>query len=311
MTSRATPPAGHATPSAASVRRTDVDEESLVREHLPLVGYLVSELIGRLPAHVSRDELTSAGFAALAQAARSFDPARGIPFGRFAATRVRGGLIDELRSADWASRSVRSRARRRDGAEEQLTALLGRTPTPVEVAEFLGVATGELESVQEDVQRAVVLSLQGFGEASSVEERVTVREPAPEEVLLHRERIGYLLDAVAELPDRLRVVVNRYFLEERLMAEIAEELGVTESRISQMRGEALELLRDGMNASLEPTLVTAATRPSGCAARRRKAYFAAVAGRSDYKTRLAAGDLESRPESLAQSRPARTAVTVA
>ena len=272
MTSRATPPAGHATPSAASVRRTDVDEESLVREHLPLVGYLVSELIGRLPAHVSRDELTSAGFAALAQAARSFDPARGIPFGRFAATRVRGGLIDELRSADWASRSVRSRARRRDGAEEQLTALLGRTPTPVEVAEFLGVATGELESVQEDVQRAVVLSLQGFGEASSVEERVTVREPAPEEVLLHRERIGYLLDAVAELPDRLRVVVNRYFLEERLMAEIAEELGVTESRISQMRGEALELLRDGMNASLEPTLVTAAARPSGCAARRREAY---------------------------------------
>lgn len=290
MTSSASPSSPPAGPTAAQ----RAAEEVLVKEHLPLVGYLVSELLGRLPAYVNRDELLSAGFAALAQAARAYDPSRGIPFGRFASNRVRGALIDELRSADWASRSVRSRARRRDAAEEQLTRLLGRTPTTQELADYLGVPATDLESVQEDVTRAVVLSLQGFADSSSVEEHVSVREPAPEEVVLHREKVGYLLDAVHELPERLRVVVTRYFLEERPMAEIAEELGVTESRISQMRGEALTLLRDGLNAQLEPSLVAEPTRPTGCAARRREAYFAAVAGRSDYKARIAAGDLESR-----------------
>jgi RNA polymerase sigma factor FliA len=273
-------------------------EEQLVTEHLPLVGYLVSEILGRLPAHVSRDELMSAGLAALAYASRAFDPARGVPFGRFASTRIRGALIDELRGSDWASRSVRARARRRVSAEEELTRTLGRTPTPAEVAGFLGVPVSELGAVEEDVQRAVVLSLQGFGESSSLDEHVSVRAPAPEEVVLHREKIGYLLDAVAELPERLRLVVTQYFLQERPMAEIAEELGVSESRVSQMRAEALALLKDGLNAQLEPALVTEPKRPGGCAARRREAYFAAVASHSDYKARIAAGDLE---------RPRRTA----
>ncbi len=261
-------------------------EEQLVTEHLPLVGYLVSELIGRLPAHVSRDELTSAGMAALAQAARSFDDERGVPFGRFASTRIRGALIDELRSYDWASRSVRSRARRRDIAEEELTRAMGRTPTQTELAEYLGVAPSEIDAVQEDVQRAVVLSLQGFGDSGSVDDVVSGREPGPDEVLLHRERIGYLYDAVEVLPDRLRTVVIRYFFEERPMAEIAEELGVSESRVSQMRAEALLLLKDGMNAQLEPSLVAPHSRPGGCAARRRDSYVADVAAHGDFRARI-------------------------
>src|SRR5689334_15129313 len=103
--------------------------DDLVRAHLPLVGHLVRELLGRVPAHVSRDDLASAGMAALASAAKNFDPARGTPFTAFAATRIRGALLDELRGLDWASRSVRSRARRVEAAEQQLTATLGRVPT--------------------------------------------------------------------------------------------------------------------------------------------------------------------------------------
>lgn len=279
--------------SAQLLRAERAREEQVITEHLPLVGYLVSEIIGRLPAHVSRDELTSAGLAALAQAGRSFDETRGVPFARFASTRIRGALIDELRSADWASRSVRARARRRDAAEEELTRTLGRTPTAAELGEQLGVPVSELDAVEEDVQRAVVLSLQGFAEGVSVDEFVSQREAAPEDVVLHRERIGYLLDAVAELPERLKVVVIRYFLEERPMADIADELRVSESRISQMRGEALTLLRDGLNAVLDPALLAATQgRPGGCATRRREAYYVAVAGHSDYKSRLTAGNLE-------------------
>jgi RNA polymerase sigma factor for flagellar operon FliA len=278
------------TGSAIDYRR----EDELVRDNLPLVGYIVSEMIGRLPAHVTRDELTSAGLAALAQAARGYDAERGVPFARFASTRIRGALIDELRTHDWASRSVRARARKRNAAEEQLTASLGRTPTVEEVAGFLGCAVTEIDSVQDDVQRAVVLSLQGFGDLTGVEEMAVEREAGPEELLLHNEKLGYLHDAVAVLPDRLRTVVTRYFFEERPMAEIAVELGVSESRVSQMRAEALVLLRDGMNASLEPVRVPKESRPQGCAARRRESYYAAIAARSDYRSRLAPTTVDGR-----------------
>ncbi len=264
-------------------------EEELVTENLPLVGYLVSEVIGRVPSHVNRDELTSAGLAALAQAARAYQEDRGVPFARFASTRIRGALIDELRSYDWASRSVRARARQRNAAEEELTRTLGRTPSPEEVAAFLGVAVRDIDSVEEDVQRAVVLSLHGFTDPSAVEGLAVDQAASPDEALLHRERVGYLHDAVAVLPDRLKVVVERYFFQERPMAEIADELGVSESRVSQMRAEALVLLRDGLNAHLAPELVPVQERPDGCAARRRQSYYAAIAARGDYRSRLALG----------------------
>ena len=114
---------------------------------------------------------------------------------------------------------------RRDAAEEELTCRLGGTPTPSELGRHLGVPAAELEAVEEDVQRAVVLSLQGFAEGVSVYDFLSQREAAPEDIVVHRERIGYLLDAVAELPERLKTVVIRYFLEERPMADIATELG--------------------------------------------------------------------------------------
>ncbi len=262
--------------------------EDLVREHLPLVGYLVAETASKLPGHVSRDDLTSAGMMALAQAARSFEPERGVPFARFATVRIRGAIIDELRSHDWASRSVRTKARQRAIAEEELAAKLGRHPTHSELAQHLGISIDELASVEEDVHRSVVLSLQGFSDAGTLEGMLPHQDPGPEEVLLNRERTSYLVDAVAALPSRLRAVVEGYFFNERPMAELAAELGVTESRISQMRAEALALLTDGMTAMLAPDELTTESRPDGCVARRKAAYYATIAASSDYRTRLSA-----------------------
>jgi RNA polymerase sigma factor FliA len=259
--------------------------EDLVRAHLPLVGHLVREMLSRLPSHVSREDLVSAGMAALASAAQGYDPNRGTPFGSFATARIRGALLDELRGLDWASRSVRSRARRMEAAQQELTAALGRTPTQTEVAEALGVGVDEVKSVDEDVQRAVVLSLQGFA-AGTAEDMVPERQAGPEDLLLHRERIGYLHDAIEALPERLRRVVTAYFFEERPMTEIATELGVTESRVSQLRAEALTLLRDGLNTQLDPELVDGPDRPGGCVARRREAYYAQIASRGDLRSRL-------------------------
>ena len=239
-----------------------------------------------VPGHVSRDELTSAGLMALVTAAKAYDPSHGVPFTRFVAIRIKGALVDALRGLDWATRSVRQRARQVDGVRQELTGALGRTPTNQELAAALGIAVGELDSVEDDVRRAVVLSLQGFA-TGTAEDMISDGTAGPEDLLLHRERVGYLYDAIEALPERLRLVVTRYFLEERPMAEVAAELGVTESRVSQLRSEALALLKDGMNAQLNPDALAAPDRPEGCVARRRAAYFAEVAAQGDLKSRLA------------------------
>lgn len=252
--------------------------DDLITAHMPLVGHIVRETIGRVPSHVSRDDLTSAGLTALVLAARAFDPARGVPFDRYAATRIRGALLDELRSVDWASRSVRRRARDLAETRSQLANVLGRTPTVAEVAQAAGMTPAEVAANDDDVSRAQVLSLQGSA-ATPIEDLVPTREPSPEELVEHAERLTYLREAIEELPDRLRVVVQDYFFADRPMAAIAAELHVTDSRISQMRAEALALLRDALNHALEPSLVRSAVKAGGVAQGRRERYFAAVAAR--------------------------------
>ncbi|GID92185.1 sigma-70 family RNA polymerase sigma factor [Amorphoplanes digitatis] len=282
---------------AAKTETVSRELENMIRENMPLVGHLVREMLFKVPAHVHRDDLASAGYAALVTAAKAFDADRGIPFGRFAAVRIRGALLDELRSMDWASRSVRARARRAEVARQELTAQLGRTPTPAELAELLGVGVGELSNVDDDVQRAAVLSLQGFA-VGTAEDMVTDGELNPEEMLLHRERIGYLHDAVAVLPERLRFVVETSFLQERPLSAVAAELGVTESRVSQLRTEALALLKDGLTTHMEQQDLGAA-RGDGCVARRRAAYAAQIAGRSTMTSRLSVTDVRGTNRSVA------------
>lgn len=257
---------------------TRLTTDELITDTMPLVGHIVRETMGRVPAHVSRDDLTSAGLTALVQAAQAFDSSRGVPFERYAATRIRGAILDELRSVDWASRSVRRRARDLEETRTRLAGTLGRTPSIAEVAQALGMSVEEVVANDDDVTRAQVLSLQGSTTAS-LDELIPTRAPSPEALVEHQEKLTYLLEAIAELPERLRVVVHDYFFAERLMADIAADLGVTDSRISQMRAEALVLLRDALNHALEPTLVRSTGKRSGVADRRREAYFSAVAAR--------------------------------
>ncbi|HET6478545.1 MAG TPA: sigma-70 family RNA polymerase sigma factor [Actinoplanes sp.] len=277
------------TTTTAATAPVTGEQETLIRENMALVGHMVREMLFKVPPHVHRDDLASAGYAALVTAARAFDPRRGVPFGRFAAVRVRGALLDELRGMDWASRSVRALARRAEQARQELAARLGRTPTDTELAELLGVAVGELAHVQDDVQRAAVLSLQGFA-AGTAEEMVAETSLNPEEMLLHRERIGYLHDAVAVLPERLRYVVEASYLRERPLAEVAAELDVTESRVSQLRTEALALLKDGLATHMEQQETGSAK--DGCVARRRARYAARIAARTTMSSRLAATDVQ-------------------
>jgi RNA polymerase sigma factor for flagellar operon FliA len=269
------------------VARAEI-EDKLVREHLPLVQYVVSEIAHRIPNHVSRSDLVSAGMLGLAQAARNYDPERGIAFDRFASTRIRGALLDELRGRDWASRSVRSRARGLQAANEELTSRLGRPPTTDELAKELSVPADSVHKLVDDVHRATVLNYESLVLEGDAESFLAAPDGGPEDAMLERERRSYLTDAVAALPDRLRKVVVGYFFEERSMQDLADELGVSESRVSQLRAEALLLLKDGMNSQLEPTALAPEPRPNGRVARRKAAYYAQVASGSDYRARLAA-----------------------
>jgi len=252
--------------------------DELVTSHVSLVRHLVQETMSRVPSHVNRDDLMSAGLVALVKASRSFDESRGVPFARYAATRVRGAIVDELRATDWASREVRRRAREVGAARADLAVTLGRTPSNQDLADTLGLSLAEIDRNDDDVHRAHVLSVEGLQEVAP-DTMLRSDRPTPEEEVEHRERLSYLMDAVAELPERLRVVISDYFLGERPMNQIAAELGVTESRVSQLRAEALVLLRDALNHELEPGNVVPHARPDGAAARRRQHYFDAVANR--------------------------------
>lgn len=311
-----------ALPVTPDAIRPNVDE--LVRSHLPLVGHLVRELAGRLPSHINRDDLASAGMMALVTSAQGFDDSRGVPFARFATIRIRGALTDELRNMDWASRGVRSRAREVDATRSELTASLGRSPRREEVARKMGVDVADLDSLEADVHRAAMLSVEGLTETAGGD-LLPSREEGPEGVLVRREQIGTLHDAIAELPERLRIVIEAYFYGNQRMADIAADLGVTESRVSQLRTEALSMLRDGINGqqSSEPAApaIPAQRRGSAVSAQvvrtqneatpvaakkpsrreaARQAYIAAIASRSTLAGRLAATTTlgETRPEAL-------------
>ncbi|MBK9179906.1 MAG: sigma-70 family RNA polymerase sigma factor [Acidimicrobiales bacterium] len=267
----------------------------LVERNLPLVRQVVAQVAAHFPRHVDREELARAGTLGLVEAARRYDGERGVPFERFAAQRIRGAILDAVRQADWAPRAVRTVARRVDLTSQELASNLGRSPTRNELAGALGVSQQELSRVQERVYRAVVLALDhptsspGDDDDTSLGDVLADRTHLePPEELEARELLGYLRDAVDLLPDRHRLVIAGYFLEGRTSLELAGFLGVTESRISQLRSEALELLREGIEAQYETAGRgdAAAAAPVSRARARRVAYAEAIATASTWRGRL-------------------------
>jgi RNA polymerase sigma factor FliA len=234
---------------------------------------------------------------ALVLAARSFDATLGVPFGAFAALRIRGALIDALRGLDSAGRGLRGKAREIDSVHNTLAATLGCTPTRLELAQAMGVAVSELDGVAADVRRATPISLQALT-PDSVEESLPTPSDNPEQLLLKREQIGYLHDAIAELPDRLRIIVERSFFDQHRMADIAADLGVTESRVSQLRSEAFALLRAALHAMDRENSTNFDVPQRRSRLAKQENYIQAVASRSTVANRLAATSLLGEPRPL-------------
>jgi RNA polymerase sigma factor for flagellar operon FliA len=250
-----------------SVNRTE--RNALVVENLPLVGYLVSDLCSRA-THLSRDDLASAGAVALVTAADAYDPTTGVPFGAYARTRIVGALADELRATDWATRSARKRIKETLAVQESLTAALGRAPSVDEIAEALGVDRATAEAGLADASRTVTAL------DETVEPLLVSDTAGPEDALLANEQTAYVRAAVAALPDRMRSIVEAIYFDDRTVTEIAEELGITHSAVSQQRSEAIRLMREGMATHYadegDPVVIEAKTSQA-----RRSAYLARLA----------------------------------
>jgi RNA polymerase sigma factor FliA len=261
-----------------------------IEEHLPLVKHIVFQVAVHFPRHVDREDLARAGALGLVEAARRYDDDRGVPFERFAAQRIRGAILDAVRAADWAPRSVRTLARRLEAAEQRLASQLGRVPNPAEMADELGITRAELDRLQDRMFRSVVLALEHEVTDDSDEDLTLIdvltdpNSVEPLEELETRELLGYLRDAVELLPERQRLVVVGYFLEGKSSQELARFLGVTESRISQLRSEALDMLREGIESQYGAD--TDAEPATGRVARRKAGYAQAIAGASPWRDRL-------------------------
>jgi RNA polymerase sigma factor for flagellar operon FliA len=281
--------------TAAPVRLSPAETSAMIERNLPLVQHVLYQVAAHYPRHADREELAQAATLGLVEAAHRYDPSRGVPFERWAAVRVRGAIVDAARALDFAPRSLRAAARDVEEATSSLLNKLGRTPTATELANQLNISHRELAELQGKVHRALVLSLDapcgeedgdpltladGLIETSDVDPSMQIEE---------REQAAYLRDALELLPDRLQTVVKGYFLEGRTSADLAEELAVTESRVSQMRSEGLALMRAGLQAQFDGSAGAAAQRESSRAAARKAAYSAALATRSSYVGRLGRG----------------------
>ncbi len=243
-------------------RRYKVDGDASARERLvvaysPMVKFVAGRLGAGLPSHVDDADLISYGLMGLIGAIERFDPERGIKFETFAMTRIRGAIIDELRSLDWVPRSVRSRAREIEAAQAKLEHELQRAPSEAELAARLEISEDELQTSLLEIANSSVYALDELWTVSdSSGDQVslldTISDPRaedPQESLASSEVKDRLTEAISSLPEREQLVVALYYYENLTLREIGEVLGVTESRVSQLHTKAVMRLKSGLQTA--------------------------------------------------------------
>jgi len=209
-----------------------------------------------LPAHVEEADLISYGLLGLISAIERFDPGREIKFETFAVTRIKGSIIDELRSLDWVPRSVRAKAREIEKANAQLENELQRAPSDQEMAEKLEVTVEEFQETLTRISNSSVVALDELWTVSDASgDQVslldTIQDPQgldPAQEMDATEMKDHLADAIARLPEREKLVVALYYYENLTLREIGEVLGVTESRVSQLHTKAVLRLKSRLQA---------------------------------------------------------------
>lgn len=229
--------------------------DALVMAHVDLVKAMASRLGRRLPSQVELSELVSVGVLGLIEAANRYQPSLGVPFDAFARRRINGAMLDALRGLDWVPRSLRKLQRDVDQAMSRLRHTLGREPEASEIAAALGVSPDDYDAKLDELRLAEVAVVQpsGTGDESVGLLDVAVDETGPYGQLERRELRARLAEALGRLPDRERQILAMSYEQEMTLAEIGLVIGVGESRVSQLRTQAVSRLR----SLLREWLVTA------------------------------------------------------
>ena len=225
--------------------RSQQSRDELIMAHLPKVRFIADRIAAKLPPSVERDDLYGAGVVGLIDAVERFDESRGIAFTTFAELRVRGAILDNLRSADWASRTVRRRGREIQAAYSHLEQAKGESVSEAEVAEFMNIPVGELRENLQDIRSLKISTLDERDQETGLclADLVPDNSLSPLDALDNKEHKQNLAKAIEKLPERERQVIALYYVEELTMKEIGDVLGVTESRVSQLRSQAIVRMR--------------------------------------------------------------------
>jgi len=223
------------------------EEERIMVEHLPIVRYIARRIHERLPQHVEMEELVSAGVLGLMDAFQKFDPAKKVQFRSYAQFRIRGAILDSLRTLDWSPRDLRRKGRAIEQAMRALTARMGRTPSEQEIAAELQMDLGDYQQLLGELKGLEIGTLHLERSEDSGEEELAYVPNRPEDDPLFRclqgEMRQRLAEAIGDLPERERLVMTLYYYEEMTMKEIGLTLGVVESRVSQIHASAVLHLR--------------------------------------------------------------------
>jgi RNA polymerase sigma factor for flagellar operon FliA len=224
------------------------NQDDDITAYLPLVRQVVQQIQGALPASIEHDEVMSWGVDGLLDAFKKFDPSKATHFQTYARIRIRGAILDQLRSLDWVSRTVRQKANHLVRSSQKLEHQLGRQASHDELARAMGLKIDELHELMTEVGDLAMVSLEdvAFGrnnERLGFEEFIASSTGDPMAALLSRERAGAVAAAIELLPEKERMVMPLYYHGELTMKEVGARLGITESRVSQLHTQAIGRLR--------------------------------------------------------------------
>ena len=232
-------------------------KERIILEHTALIRYIVNRIAVRLPSHIDLDDLHNTGVIGLMDAIDKYDPNKNCKFKTYAEFRIKGAILDQLRSLDWVPRSIRQKSRRLEQAYSQVEQRLGRSATEHEIAESLGIGLDEFHFLVNQVRGISMVNLDEMRSGSDSDQPMhgdifeDVKAENPFASLKTRELRQAVAECISALPEKERLVISLYYYEDLNMKEIGNVLGITESRVCQIHTKAVARLRSKLRNILQ------------------------------------------------------------
>lgn len=234
------------------------DREKIIIEYSPIIKHIAGRIALRLPPHIEKDDLISAGVIGLMDAIEKYDPSKETKFRTYAEIRIKGAILDELRSLDWVPRTVRQRANNLASVYAELEQELGRAAEDDEVAKHLGISVDEFHETLRNSSGVPIISIEDMGGVNSDGEKrdlleclAGAKDADPQTLVRISEIKEVIAKSIDELPEKERLLVSLYYYEDLTMKEIGEVMGITESRVSQIHTKATLRLKGKLKRFLE------------------------------------------------------------